>query len=52
MVPLLLAKLSDEALQRLLDGAPLPEVAREPGSYVQVIPDDQEPYRVLGEDSR
>ena len=50
-MPLLLAKLPDEdAQQRLLDGVPLPEVARESGVFVYVIEDDGRHRQVLGGD--
>jgi hypothetical protein len=38
---------SEDALQRLLDGVPLPEVARDPAVWVEVIREDGKPQRVL-----
>ncbi len=43
---------SEELLQRLLDGEPLPEVAREPDVFVQVIGPDGRRRDVLTSDPR
>ena len=47
MLALIASLPNEDALQRLLDGAPLPEVARDPKVLVQVIAEDGQFRQVL-----